>query len=177
MEETTNPAPTTRDVGIRYGLIMGVIGVIYFLVMTFAGVDMTGGPGRYASFIFLIIIFILAHKYFKDEGDGFMSFGQGFGIVFWISLVSNVISNLFFYIYVKFIDSGFIQLLKDKQMEEMANKGMSQEQIDQAMNIAGKFMTPEVMLGFGLVFGIIMYVICGIIITLFTQKKNPAADI
>ena len=37
-----------------------------------------------------------------------MSYGQGVGIGFWIGLVSAVIGNVFTYIYVKFIDDGFI---------------------------------------------------------------------
>jgi len=41
------------------------------------------------------------------------------------------------------------------------------------MAITSKFMTPEMMLIFGVVFGILGTVIIGLIVTIFTQKKNP----
>jgi hypothetical protein len=66
-------------------------------------------------------------------------------------------------------------MIKDKQMEEMANRGMTDEQIEQAMEIAGKFMSPEAMLFFAVFFGILAIVICGLIVSLFTQRKNPDA--
>src|SRR5262245_29869391 len=100
----TNPAPesapvTTRSVGMRYGMIQSVISIVYFLVLTFAGVNMTEGPGRWASLLFTLVLLFLAHKYFKDNGDGFMSFGQGMGISFWVALISTAIYSVFFYVY------------------------------------------------------------------------------
>ena len=105
---TTTPTVTTRSVGVRYGIIGGLISIAYFLVLTTAGVDMSQGIGRWAGMIITIVIIFLAHKYFKDNGDGFMSYGQGIGIGFWIGLVSAVISSIFTYIYAKFIDASFI---------------------------------------------------------------------
>jgi hypothetical protein len=174
MEETTTPSISTRSVGIRYGLIMGLISVAYFVILNTAGVDTTQGIGQWASIIFLIAIIVLAHKYFKDNGDGFMSFGQGIGISFWISLVSSAISSIFTFIYVKFIDTGFIANMMDKQRTALEERGgMSDEQIDAAMSMTSKFMTPGMMLVFGIIGGVIITVIVALIITIFTQKRNP----
>ena len=75
---------------------------------------------------------------------------------------------------MKFIDASFIENMMDETRRKMEEQGnMSDEQIEQAMNITSKFMTPEVMLGTGLVFGTIMVVIIALIISLITQKKNP----
>jgi len=177
MEETTTPTVTTRSVGIKYGLILAGISTVYFLGMTFAGIDMTQGPGRWVSFIFYLAIIFLAQQNFKEEGDGFMPYGKGIGISFWIGLVSSVAYSIFFYVYVKFVDSSFIENMKNVQMEQMQERGMSQEQIDQAMQISGAFMTPEALLGFGIFFGVIMVVVCGLVVTIFTQKANPNTEI
>ena len=177
MEETSVPAVTTRTVGFRYGLIMAGISVVYFLGLTFADVDMTSGIGRWSSIIFYIAVIFLAQKNFKDQGDGFMEYGQGMGITFWIGLVSSVIYSTFFYIYIKFIDSAFVEAIKDKEIEKMQERGMSDDQIDQAMSFAGAFMTPEAMLAFGLIGGIIIIVCVGLVVTAFTQNKNPQASV
>lgn len=173
MEETTQPSVTTRSVGTRFGVIMAAISIVVFLVMTFASMDMTSGAGRWATIPIYFIVIYLAQKQFIDNGDGFMSYGQGMGITWWIALISSLIYSIFFYVYIKFIDGSFVQIIMDKQREDMQNRGMSDEQIDQAMSFSAPFMSPEMMLVFGLLGGIFFIMICGVIITIFTQKKNP----
>lgn len=177
MEETSTPTVTTRSVGIRYGVIMAAISIVYFLALTMASVDMTSGIGRWSSLVFYVVVLFLAHKNFKEGGDGWMTFGQGMGIAFWLGLICSVIYSAFFYIYIKFIDSAFVEAIKEKQIDEMRAKGMGEDQIDQAMKFAGAFMTPEAMLIFGLVGGIIMILIVGLVVTIFTQKKNPQSEV
>ena len=164
---------TTRSVGIKYGLFMALAGIAYFVIMNIMNVDMTQGVGRWGSMIFYIALIFLAHKYYKDNGNGFMSYGQGMGITFWMSLLSSVLGSIFTWIYVKFIDTEYIQKMLDKQEEAFVANGMSDEQIRQAMSMTAKFMTPEMMLVFGIVFGIIIILIVGLIVTIFTQKRNP----
>jgi hypothetical protein len=174
MEETSTPAVTTKSAGIRYGLILGVLSIAYFIIMNLLGVDMSQGIGRWAGLVFTIGSLFLAQKYFKDNGDGFMSFGQGFGIGFWIALIATPLSSAFSYIYMKFIDQGFVQQLLDRTREQMEEKGnLSEEQIDQAMQMTSKFMTPESILIFGLIGGFIITLVCALIVTIFTQKKAP----
>ena len=164
---------TTMQTGIRYGLILGVISIAYFVILSATGVSMTQGFGRWGGLVFTVAILFLAHKYFKENGDGYMTIGQGVGIAFWTSLISAVISNAFTFIYVKFVDTSFIQALKDQQYDDMVEKGMSDGQIDQAMEMSAAFMTPTMIAVFGLIGGIVIGLIIGLIISLFTQKKNP----
>jgi hypothetical protein len=152
---------------------MGIVGIALFVIFIVAGVDIQG-PARWLNIVVLAAVIFLAHKYYKENGDGFMTIGQGTGIGFWLCLVSSTLSSIFTYVYVKFIDTGFIQQMLDKAREGMEEKGtMSEEQVDQAMAMTAKFMTPEMMLIFGFIFGIIFGVIVALIVSLFTQKKSP----
>ena len=176
-QNAESPKVTTMSVGIRYGLIQAVVSIAYFVGMDVAGVDMTQGIGRWASLLFSIAIIYLAHKYYKENGDGYMSIGQGTGIGFWMSLVSSVISSAFTFVYVAYINTGYIEQMLDKTRESMESRGgMSDEQIDQAMEMTAKFMTPTMMLIFGIVFGIIILVLCALVVSLFTKKNNPALE-
>ena len=177
MEESTAPSVTTRSVGTRYGVIMAVISIVMFVGMSVASMDMNSGIGRWLGIPVLLVILYLAQKYFIDNGDGFMSYGQGIGITFWLSLVSLVIYIVFFYVYIKFIDSSFVENVKQQQIDQMAERGMSDEQIDQAMSFSAAFMTPEMMAVFGLLGGMFFNMLCGVILTIFTQKKNPEPSI
>jgi hypothetical protein len=171
-QQEATVAVTTRSAGIRFGLISAAIGIIYFIVLRMANVDMQG-PAGWVGWLITGVLIFLAHKYYKENGNGFMSYSQGIGISFWLGLVSAAISSVFTYLYIKFFDTGFIDMMKDKQIEQMQERGMSDEQVDQAMKFAGMFMTPEAMFVMGLIMGIISAVLMGLIVTLFTQKKSP----
>lgn len=164
---------TTTSVGVRFGLIMGAVSIAYFMSLTVAGADVTQGIGRWSQVLINAAIIFLAHKSFKDNGDGFMSYGQGFTIGFWISLISSSLSSVFTFIYVKYIDSTFIQTMLDRQEEAMIERGMPDEQVEQAMAMTTRFMTPGSMLVFGIIGGVIMLLIVTALVGIFTQKKNP----
>jgi hypothetical protein len=168
-----SPAITTRSTGIRYGIIMGTISIAYFLIFVITDMDMSKGLGRWGTSIIAIFIIYFAHKYFKDNGDGFMSYGQGVGIGFWVGLVSAVIGNLFTYIYVKFIDDGFIAKIREDALRDMEDKGQSDEQIEMAMKVVNFMTGAEALSLIGLFFGILLLVIIALIVSLITQKQRP----
>lgn len=172
-ENTESQLVTTRSVGIRYGLIFGTISILYFLIFVMADLDMTQGFGRWGTTIIAIVVVFLAHKFFKDNGDGFMSYGQGIGIGFWTGLTASVVSSIFTYIYIKFIDDGFISKIREKAIEDMQAQGQSDEQIEMAMKFVEMFTNAEAMLFFGLFIGMLTLVIIALIVTIFTQKPKP----
>lgn len=175
MEESSNEKLSVRSVGIRYGLILAAVSIIFFLLAAVLSLNTTQGPARWVSLIFMAVVFFLGHKYYKDNGDGYMSYSQGMGIGFWASLISSLISSAFTYVYVKFIDANWMETLKEMQVEEMERQGLSDEQIEMSMEMMGRFATPEMIFIFGIIGGVIMGVICSLIITIFTQKNNTSA--
>lgn len=176
LDESQVDKVSVKQVASKWGLISGIIGIAIFLITVFGGL-MGNQAISWLSYIPIIIIIVLAHKEFKNQGNGFMSYGQGLGIGTLIALISSLISSAFFYIYVKFIDSGFVQMMQDKQVEAMQDKGMSQEQIDQAMTMASKFMTPEIMVVFGVLGTVFFGFILSLIISAFTKNSNPELDV
>lgn len=172
-ENTDSQLVTTRSVGIRYGLIFGIISIFYFLIFVMADLDMSKGFGRWGTTVIALVIIFLAHKFFKESGDGFMSYGQGIGIGFWTGLTSSVVSSVFTYVYVKFIDDGFVAKIREKAIEDMQAQGQSEEQIEMAMKFVEMFTGAEALLFFGLFIGILTLVIVALIITIFTQKPKP----
>lgn len=164
---------TTRAVGIRYGMIFGVISIVYFLIFNFAELNMTSGIGQWGTTLISLVIVFLAHKFYKENGDGFMTFGQGVGIAFWIGLIASALSSVFTYIYVKFIDQNFIAMIREKAIDDMQAKGQSEEQIEMGMKFVNMFTSPEALLGMGLFMGILTLVVVGLIISIFTQKPRP----
>lgn len=169
----TTPDVTPRSAGIRFGLIGAIISIAYFVILNVAGLDITRGFWSVLGYVITAALIFFAHKFYKENGDGFMAYSQGIGIAFWLGLVSGAISSVFTYLYIKFVDTSFIEAIQDKQIEAMQQQGMQAEQIDKALEISSMFMTPEAFFVMGLMGAIIAAVIIGLIVTIFTQKKNP----
>lgn len=170
--EQPSPTISTRNVGIRYGLLLSIVSVLFFLLASSLGFSSTDGPGKWAVYIFFGVMLFLAHKYFKDNGNGFMSYGQGMTIAFWTTLISSAISSVFTYLYIKFMDPSWMQKMKEMQMEELEKQNMSDEEMEFAAKIMENLSSPEAILFFALLGGIMAGVIIGLIVTIFTQKKN-----
>lgn len=175
MEQTTEQREnaTTKSSGIRYGLIGGLISVVFFVGLNFSGADMTASYWNWIGYAITGVLIFLAHGYYKQNGDGFMNYGEGIKIALWQGLISALIGSVFMFVFLSFVDDSMLQAIKDKAISDMETQGMSDEQIEQGMKVAGMFMSPVAMLVFGIIGGIIGSVILGLIVSIFTQNKRP----
>lgn len=175
MEETTtmhetNPSPSS--VALRYGLITGFLLIIYSLILYVTGLNENK---LVASLGYLILIggIIVAYKHFKRENGGFMSYGQGLGIGTLIGVIVGLLAGVFGYIYTKFIDPTVIQRELDKQIEQMENKGLSEEQIEQAMEMGEMFSGPVAIILMSLLIYALSAFIFSLIIAAIMKNNRP----
>ena len=131
----------------------------------------------WVGYIFLVIVMVFAHKAFKEGGDSFMSYGQGLGIGTLVSLITGLLSSAFMFIYVKFVDDSMIAQIKEQQISGMEEQGLSDAQIESAMEIASRFLTPGVMAIMGVVFFVFIGFIISLIVSAITKKNNPSLEI
>ncbi len=167
---------TVSQISKRWGLYLGLVLIAWSVITIIAGMEGNDYMG-YATYLFIIGGMVMAHKEFKENGDGYMSYSQGLGIGTLVTLISGLISVAFSYIYVKFIDDSLIEIIKDKQLEGMQEQGLSDAQIEQALEISGSFMVPEVMFPLALVFMVFFGFIIALVVSAITKNANPAEDI
>lgn len=169
---------TVSQVSIKNGIILGLIFIVYGMILQFLNLDMQ--MMQYLgniNYVLLIIFVVIAHKAFKEGGDGFMSIGQGLKIGMSITMIATVLSSIFSYIYLKFIDDSMLEKIKDAQLEQYEKMGMDDAAIDQALEMSGKFMSAEMIQVWAiLAMGIIGFIIV-LIVSLFTKKNNPALEL
>ena len=174
MEENVNveASPVTiRSAGIKYGLYAGLVSISVFLITSLLGYNPFGGGLNYIGVVASIILLVLAHKEFKDSGDGFMGYGQGFAIGFWCTLVSVILSLGVTYLYINFYDYSPMQLFMEDQATKMQEAGTPDSTIETAQE-----WTKKLFWVIGLVGAIIWGLVIALIVTIFTQKKNPQGE-
>ncbi len=170
MENNEIEPATTRSVGVRFGLISAVISIVLFIIPAVIGQNPFKGVWNWIGIVVGIGIIVFAHKSFKDDGDGYMNYGQGIGIAFWLALVSTLIAVPFMYAYISFIDVNPFELFMEQQQEEMAAKGTPENIIETSTEWTRKLFWP-----IALVMGLLGSIVIALIVTIFTQKKDPNA--
>jgi hypothetical protein len=169
MEENgSNEVVSVRSVGMKFGLMIAVYSIVFLVAMSMAGFNAFDNKWGWINMIVSIVVLVLAQNSFKSSGDGFMSYGQGIGIAFWITLTSLVIAGLFTYLYSEVLAPETMEKFYDAQREQMEGKNMSDEQIETAVSWTKKLFWP-IYVFFGMFFSILI----ALIVTIFTQKKNP----
>ncbi|MGK7389019.1 MAG: DUF4199 domain-containing protein [Candidatus Cyclobacteriaceae bacterium M2_1C_046] len=165
-----------KSVAIKYGLILGIISILFFMIGVVTG-DPNATIYRWLGVILTIALIVLAHREYKKEGDGFMTYGQGLGLGTLVALVSSVISSLFMYVYIKFIDDNYMSNMRQMQIEQFEEQGMTDEQIEMGLEMAEMFSSPEMILLIGIIGGVFFGFIISLIISAFTKNSNPELSV
>ena len=171
MEINTTPV-TTTSVGLRYGLLTGLVSILFSFVLNI--MHQESSPARYISFAILVAGIALAMIYFKQQNQGFMGFGQGVGIGAVVSAVVGLLSGIFAYVYMTFIDSEMMARITDKMRTDMEGRGgMTDEQIDQAVAMSSKFMNGPFMVGAAILGTLLLGVLLSLVISAFIKNAQP----
>lgn len=159
------------------GLILGLTGVVYSLVMYFLDLTFNQVQGYIFMVLQITLLYFLLKSYRDNYMHGQITYGQSVGAGVIICLYSALITAIFTYILYTVIDSG----LTDKQLafveEKMLAKGAPQEAIDASMSIQRKIMKPEIMAPFSILGNMFWGTIISLIVSIFIKKEgNPLID-
>jgi len=159
------------------GLILGLIGIVYTLVIYFLDLTINKVQGYVFLLILIVTLYFLVKSYRDNYMHGYLTYGQAFGAGVVIFLYYAIITAIFTYILFALIDPGLI----DKQLaaaeELMSKRGMTQEMMDAGLKIQKKMMKPGIMAPVS-IFGNMLYgVIMSLIVAIFVKKEgNPLVD-
>ncbi len=121
------------------------------------------------------ILFFAMKSRKNDTLAGFMSFGQGFGTGMLIIVFGGLITALYTFVFYAYIDPEFVNKIMEVNRAEMLKKDMPDEQIEQALEMSKKFMTPIMMTIFGYFISLFFGLIISLILAAVTKRENPNA--
>jgi hypothetical protein len=175
MEQNVSP----WKANLTSGVVMGVIGIVYTLLMYFLDLTLNKGMG----YIFIVITIALLYYFIKSYRDnylhGFITYGQGVGAGVIIYLYYAIISAIFMYIMYTVIDPGLTKKMLAMVEEQLTKSGkVPAEQIDTVMAFQKKIMIPEVQAPVSVLLNMIFGTIIALIVSVFVKKEgNPLLDI
>ncbi|GAB2619401.1 hypothetical protein GCM10027035_14530 [Emticicia sediminis] len=165
--------PSTARIALKWGIISAIMIIIYTVALYITGYFKTPSLS-WIPFILLLIGIVMSLREFKLMNNNFLGFSEGLGLGTLTSAVCGLAASIFNYIYITFIDTTIIQQMREMQIEQLEQQGLSSEQIDQAMEIATRFATP----GLTFLFSIIGYILFGFVFSLIVSAiiKNSKPE-
>lgn len=129
---------------IKLGVISGLILVLFSFILYFTDSSFKPWAG-WLSTVVMFSLLVFSQKIISDDFDK-ISFGKVFGMGFKITLIIIVFSLVYFFIYTNFLESDYIEKAMVVARESLEKKEkLSAEQIDSALEMSKKFMTPTFM--------------------------------
>lgn len=157
-----------------YGLYLGVALTLFSVVLYVAG-QMQNTYLTMLSYPIMALGIIIAQINYRDrELNGAISYGQAVGFGTAVMLFVGIITALYTLILFK-IDPTLVDQIKIATEEGYLKRGMSEEQIEAAMSIASKMMTPGWMSISMLFSSILMGTIISLVTSIFV-KRQPNVD-
>ena len=172
MEKTTaNPTA----IATKWALIYVVVSIVITYAFQFLNIDQNSSV-KYVGYLPFIAFCFLAQKEYKDQLGGFITFGQAFNPGFRYSLFGGLLLAIFIYIYLGILSPEMLTKAMEQQQTAMADKGMSQDQIDKALEMGNKYGAV-----FGAIATAISTLIFGCIVSLIgaaiLKKERTAYDV
>ncbi len=173
MERETN----VWKVNLNNGLVLGLAGIVYSLVMYFLDLSFNNLQGYIFLLVQVVLLYYLVKSYRDNYLNGYITYGQAVGAGVIILLYYAIIMAIFTYVLYAIIDTGLI----DKQLaiteEKLLDRGLPEAQIDAGMAVQAKIMKPPIVALLS-IFGNMLYgVILSLIVAIFVRKEgNPLIE-
>lgn len=163
------PLATSLRFALIGGLISIIISVIFFML------DQPESKiNQYLGYAVLIITVVLSIQHYRDKVcGGYVSFGRATLTGLLTGVAMSIISSVYFLVYINTLDPEFMERIELQQVVAMEERGMSDDEIEQALEMSKAFMSPQVMVAF-VIFGFtLLSLFVSLIAAAFVKRDRP----
>lgn len=169
------PASVMLKSSATYGAILGLISIL-FVVITYMTGDIYTGKSwlnwvGMAVSVAALVYFALMYR--KNVCGGYITYGSAFLYIWLTYIFAGIISVAFVILLQTVIEPDYMEKMAEAQRGILAERGMTDSQIEQALQFTAKFQTPL----FTAIAGVIGNALIGLVISLITAifvRKDQA---
>jgi len=163
--------------GVYLGLISILISVVIWAAGLIESMGLFGGViiGLLSLVVSFVLLLLFVKNYRNKELGGYISFGEAFKFTMLVIIVSTIISLIYTYIFNAFIAPDYMEnlmaVMQQKTMAFMESKGVSEAQIDNALEKFKEIPSIGKTLRQTALSGLIGGTIISLIVSLIARKK------
>lgn len=125
---------------LKWGLLGGIASATIGLILFMLNIDSSSWIS-YVSIVILIAVIIAGSYEYRDKlAGGFANFKQLLGFAMKITLIYALFTSFWSIAYMEFIDTELLGRMLLETEINLENQGLSDEQIDQTMDLTEKMM-------------------------------------
>lgn len=168
--------------GFNQGLIGSLVLIVLNLLFSVTGLVNPGETNAMTWVSTLLtwgvvayFIYAAATKHRDEDLGGYISFGRAFAVGFMAVLAMSLVTAVWTWIYMAFIDPSIFDTIRQASMDQMVNKqGMSEEEAERALSMMSFMWTPPMMAAMVTITTLITGVIIDLIVSAVVKRDNPA---
>ncbi|MFI5336455.1 MAG: DUF4199 domain-containing protein [Opitutales bacterium] len=165
---------------LNYALVFAAVQVVFSLVLFFLGFE-TDKIAQlqnmsYIGLVFSAAVLWLGIKATREAApDKSLAYGRGVGVGTLISLYGGVLTGLYRFFHLKFINPNFIDYEMDLIRHKWVAAGMSDAQMEQAEKVTRMMMGPGISAILTPIFSVIIGLILSLIIAAILKRVASVA--
>jgi len=168
--KNVSPFPTALRFGLIGGLLIIVVGLVQYLLGVTSTISQALG---WSSMLIAIVFPVLAIRGHRDNDlGGYISFGRGLGVGVLTILIISIITVIWTILLYNVIDPSMLDTVLQVQVEAMEEQGMSDDDIENAMEITKQYMTAPIMAAAGAGFYFFLGLIAALIASAVLKKER-----
>jgi lysylphosphatidylglycerol synthetase-like protein (DUF2156 family) len=142
-DTTNNTSGSVLSWAFPYGIIFGLILVFETVLLYLVNLSYEKWVAVISyAILFGMSYFVISKR--KEFQQNYITLGEGFKVGFIALFIATIISTIYIYIHMQYVDTHYLNAIIEKQMTELQDKGVSQAQIDVSMEWVYKIMTPTI---------------------------------
>lgn len=163
---------------VTYGAINAIVGAVFSLILYFLGFQTEklaiGQQLQWLGLIFTIVVLFLGMREAREnKPDGAISYGGAVGAAALISVFSGIFSAIYIYIHFSYVNPHYAQYIADFTRTQLEAKSVPEANIDAAIAMQTKMLSPVVQSLMTVVVAPIMGTLIGLILAIFVKKAAP----
>jgi hypothetical protein len=103
---------------------------------------------------------------------GYIPYAKSLGTGVLIAFFGSIIVAFYTYIFFNFIDPALIDQMLEMSRQQMIERGMPDDQVEMAVEMSGKFMTPGWMFAFSILGVTFMGFLFSLIASAFLKRNQ-----
>ncbi|MCK5906826.1 MAG: DUF4199 domain-containing protein [Flavobacteriales bacterium] len=173
MEQNQTISKFSINPGLMLGGVLILVSVITYIIGLNPVDDSWIGWISYAVMAFAFFYF---QKDYRDNyNGGFLSLGEAVKLGVTIAVIAGILSAIYNIIFMLYIEPDFVDKMLMKVEEQMleTNPDMTQAQVDMALGMTSKMMSPMISVPLAIVGSAISGLILSLGTGFFNKKNNP----
>lgn len=159
--------PKTGKFSLNFGLLLGVVGVVFALMLFLIDAHTTQSPAvQVVNVVISVSVIFWGILNFKKANGGYLKIGEALKLGAGIAVVAGIIQVVYTIFMANVLDPEFASKMMDLRMAEAVEQGtLTSDQIENAKEMGEKFFWfgYPIMLIVSVVFGLIIGLVGGLV--------------